>query len=74
VRIYPGQLLAAFTTGQLVFAGLFAAAFIIAMLWAYARDKKITGVHYRNVYKVLLGIIIIFFILFAIVKLKSKIL
>jgi membrane protein YdbS with pleckstrin-like domain len=61
-----------FSTGQLIFAACFVVAFIAAMVWSYARDKKMNKVHYRKVYMILVGIIVIFSILYAIIKMRSK--
>lgn len=72
MHFLPGFLLLSFTKGQMIFAAVFAAAFIIAMYWAYGKDRSSNRVHYRKVYLVLIGIVVIFSILFAIVKLKSK--
>jgi cbb3-type cytochrome oxidase subunit 3 len=72
VQSFPAILLLAFTKGQLIFAAVFAIIFIAGMYWAYGRDKSRNRIHYRKVYLVLVGIIVIFSLLFAIVKLKSK--
>tara|TARA_R110000868_G_scaffold68390_5_gene202221 strand:- start:176 stop:364 length:189 start_codon:yes stop_codon:yes gene_type:complete len=55
-----------FSQGQLVFAGLFFVAFVIAMIYAYRKDLKLHKVYYKGNYKILIGFLIFIGILFAI--------
>ena len=55
-----------FTTGQLVFAGLFFVAFIMAMVYAYGKDKALHNQFYKGNYKILLGFFGFIIILFLI--------
>lgn len=59
-----------FSKGQLIFALLFFVAFVVAITWAYSKDKKGNQVFFRGSYKVLLAIVVIFFLLFGLVKAK----
>ena len=45
-----------FSTGQLVFAGIFAVFFIGFMIWSYRKDIKLHKFYYKNVWIVALGI------------------
>lgn len=60
-----------FSKGQLIFAACFVIVFIIGMLWAYRKDKRISSLHYKKVYLVLLFIGVVYVILFGIVKMRS---
>ncbi len=55
-----------FTTGQLVFAGLFVVAFVIATIYAYKGDKNLHQKFYKGSYKILIGFVIFILLLFAI--------
>ncbi|MDI5949433.1 hypothetical protein QLS91_00350 [Flavobacterium sp. LB2P84] len=55
-----------FSQGQLVFAGLFLVAFIIAAIYAYRKDIKIHKEFYKGNYKILIGFGIFIGILFFI--------
>jgi len=44
-----------FTTGQLIFAGIFIVVFVIAMIYAYGKDKALHNKFYKGNYKILLG-------------------
>ncbi len=48
-----------FSKGQLIFAVLFAIAFIILMAWSYMKDVKLHRVYYKKVWWVALGIILV---------------
>lgn len=48
-----------FTNGQLFFAGFFVIAFVIAMVWSYAKDKKHQNIYYKNVSIIGLVIVIV---------------
>lgn len=60
-----------FTTGRLVFTLCFFVAFVIMMAWAYRKDLKINQLHFSNNYRIILGIVLIFSLLFLIIKIKS---
>lgn len=60
-----------FTTGQLVFAGFFVVAFIIAMVIAYRKDKALHQLFYKGNYKILLAFIAFILFLFVI-KIVTK--
>lgn len=59
-----------FSKGQLVFAILFFISFVIAMVWAYRKDKAINTILYKDSYKVILVVLVVFIVLFGVVKLK----
>ena len=60
-----------FTTGQWIFAALFFIAFVIAMYFAYGKDKALHQKMYKGSYKILIGFFIFIALLFAI-KVLSK--
>jgi hypothetical protein len=45
-----------FSKGQLIFALIFAIAFIILMVWSYRKDVKLHQLYYKKVWIVALGI------------------
>ncbi|MCW5519244.1 hypothetical protein J1N09_05300 [Aureitalea sp. L0-47] len=47
-----------FTTGQLIFAICFVIAFVIIMIFAYKRDKKLHKKHYRGSLWILVGFLV----------------
>lgn len=55
-----------FSQGQLVFAGLFVVAFVIAAIYSYRKDIKIHNTFYKGNYKILIGFGIFIGILFLI--------
>jgi hypothetical protein len=55
-----------FSQGQLVFAGCFFVAFVIAMIYAYRKDAMLHKTFYKDNYKILLGFILFIAILFVI--------
>jgi len=55
-----------FSTGQLIFAILFAIAFIIIMIFSYRKDKKLHKKHYKGSLWILVGFIVFVFLLLAI--------
>lgn len=55
-----------FSQGQLIFAILFFIAFVIAIVYAYRRDKALHNKFYRGNYKVLIGFIVFIGLLFVI--------
>ena len=53
-----------FSKGQLIFAVGFAITFMVVLFFSYRKDFKLHQKYYKNVWKVGLGILLIF-ILFA---------
>jgi hypothetical protein len=60
-----------FSKGQLIFALVFFVAFVIGITIAYRKDKKSNQDFFKGSYKVLIVIILVFFLLFSVVKLKN---
>lgn len=56
-----------FTQGQIVFGILFAIAFIIAMIFAYRKDKKLHNKYYKGSIWVLL-VFISFIVMIGMIK------
>lgn len=48
-----------FSKGQLIFAAIFALAFIILMIWSYRKDVRLHKIYYNKVWIVALGILIV---------------
>ena len=48
-----------FSKGQIIFAGLFAAAFILLMVWSYRKDLRLHRLYYKRVWIVALGIALV---------------
>jgi hypothetical protein len=59
-----------FSTGQVIFALLFFVSFVIAITWAYGKDKAKNKILFSGSYKILLFVILVFVVLFGIVKVK----
>lgn len=57
--------------GQIIFAIVFFVAFVIAIAWAYSKDKHGNKLFFKGSYKVLIFIILVFFLLFGLVKMKN---
>lgn len=55
-----------FSQGQLVFAGFFFVAFVIAMIYAYRKDVKLHKLFYKGSYKILIAFVVFIGILFVI--------
>jgi hypothetical protein len=55
-----------FSQGQLVFAGCFFVAFVIAMIFAYRKDVALHKKFYKGNYKILIGFALFIGILFLI--------
>ena len=55
-----------FSKGQLIFAGFFVIAFVIAMIYAYGKDKNLHQKFYKGNYKILIGFFVFIFLLFMI--------
>ncbi len=49
-----------FSNGQKIFGILFAVVFIITIVWSYRKDLKLHQKQYKNVWKIGLGILLIF--------------
>lgn len=60
-----------FTTGRILFAVSFAVIFIIVMILSFRKDKTVNSVHYPNVSKIVLGILLILLLLYLIVKARK---
>lgn len=60
-----------FTTGRIVFTSLFLVAFIGYLIWSFRKDKVINNTYYPKAYKVILGLVLILFALYLIVKLRK---
>jgi hypothetical protein len=59
-----------FTSGRIAFSILFLLAFTGVLVWSYRKDLKIHKIHYRKAWKVVIGIILVFIILWIFVKLR----
>ncbi len=55
-----------FSTGQLIFAGLFVIAFIIIMIFSYRKDIRLHKKYYKGSTHVLIGFVIFILLLFLI--------
>ena len=55
-----------FSTGQLIFAGLFIVAFVIVMIFSYRKDIKLHKKYYKGSIYVLIGFILFILLLFFI--------
>ncbi len=53
-----------FSTGQLVFAGIFVVAFIILMIFSYRKDIRLHRKYYKGTIFILIGFIIFILLLF----------
>jgi hypothetical protein len=60
-----------FSKGQMIFALMFFIIFIIAIGWAYAKDKHGNKAFFKGSYKILIFIVLVFFLLFGLVKMKN---
>ncbi len=61
-----------FSTGQIVFALLFAIGFITIIVFSYKKDKKLHSKNYKGVEWVAAGFIIFIIILFCIKHLLKE--
>ncbi len=55
-----------FSKGQWVFAGFFVVVFVVAMIYAYGKDKMLHKEFYKGNYKILLGFLLFIAFLFFI--------
>ncbi|MEX2597686.1 MAG: hypothetical protein WEC59_12240 [Salibacteraceae bacterium] len=58
-----------FTPGRIVFASIFAAAFIIYLIWAYRKDAKLSKHYYKGAGYILLILIAIWLAFYGFVRL-----
>jgi hypothetical protein len=64
------QLKIMITKGQLIFTFLFFICFVVAIIFAYRKDKLLNASFFKGSYKLLIFIVFVFFALYGIVKLK----
>ena len=62
------MLLAVFSSGQKIFALIFFILFILAMIWAYRSDARVNKLYYKNVWLILVSMIIILSAIILLVK------
>ena len=55
-----------FSTGQLIFAGIFLVVFIMIMIYTYRKDLKLHRKYYKGTLYILLVFILFLILLFAI--------
>jgi len=55
-----------FSTGQIIFAIIFAISFIVFIVFSYRKDAKLHKLHYKGSLWVLIGFLLFIAILFAI--------
>ena len=58
-----------FTPGRIIFASIFAAAFVAYLIWAYAKDARLSKKYYRGAGYILLILIAIWLAFYGFVKL-----
>ena len=58
-----------FTTGRIIFASLFAIAFIAYLIWAYRKDAQLSKKYYKGAGYILLILIGIWLAFYTFVKL-----
>jgi len=63
---FAGKISTMFTQGQLIFAGLFLAAFVTTAIIVYRKDKMLHRQYYKGSYKVLIGFLLFVAFLFFI--------
>ncbi|WP_317191410.1 hypothetical protein, partial [Flavobacterium psychrophilum] len=61
-----------FSSGQLLFAAIFAISFIVIMIFAYRKDLKIHKQYYKGSLWILVGFIIFISFLFIIKSLMKE--
>ncbi len=59
-----------FSKGQIIFAIVFFIAFVVAIAFAYGKDKKNNKLFFKGSYKILLFALFVFVALYGIVKIK----
>lgn len=55
-----------FSTGQLIFAGIFILVFILVMIYSYRKDLKLHRKYYKGTVYILLGFLLFIALLFVI--------
>jgi len=55
-----------FSQGQLIFAGLFLLAFVIAAVYVYRKDAALHKIFYKGSYRILIGFLLFIGLLFVI--------
>ena len=58
-----------FTPGRIVFASLFAVAFIGYLIWAYRKDARLSSKYYKGAGYILIILIVIWLAFYTFVKL-----
>jgi len=58
-----------FTTGRIIFALVFAIAFLGYLIWAYRKDAMLSKKYYKGTFIILLIIIAIWLLFFGFVRL-----
>lgn len=59
------------TTGNIIFACVFAVAFLAAMIWSFRKDKTVNSQHYKHTSRTVVFIVLGFVILFLAVKFRN---
>lgn len=57
-----------FTPGQIRFAGFFIVVFVIVMIFAYWKDRKMIKHHYKGIYKLFFFIFLVLAFYWVLVK------
>lgn len=55
-----------FSTGQLIFAGIFILVFIIVMIYSYRKDLQLHRKYYKGTIYILIGFLLFIALLFVI--------
>lgn len=55
-----------FSTGQLIFAGIFILVFIIVMIYSYRKDLQLHRKYYKGTIYILIGFLLFMALLFVI--------
>ena len=63
---FAKKIFSMFSSGQLIFGGIFLIVFIIIMIFSYRKDIAIHKIYYKGNYKVLLAFIVFIALLFVI--------
>jgi hypothetical protein len=70
IFLFLSGIILAFTKGQGYFALFFFIAFLIGIIFAYRKDKRVNATMFKGSYKILLFALFIFIALFLVVKMK----
>ncbi|HET7819825.1 MAG TPA: hypothetical protein VFL70_11000 [Bacteroidia bacterium] len=57
-----------FSSGQKTFALIFIVSFLLLMILAYWKDANISKVYYKNVWKILIGVLAILALIVWLIK------